>query len=135
MKELQVCQNKAMRNTFIEYYKRQGVHTTDIYSKYKIPNLKTINAVRSVNLVYCIENDLVKNSIEFARFSQSHTYETRSRENLINVRARTNVALNGVISHGITLFNALPANFKNEDFTTFMKSVKKYYFDSYEGEI
>jgi len=134
MKELQVCQNKALRNTFIEFYKHLGVHTTDIYSKYKIPNLKTINSVRSVNLIYCIENNLLKNSIEFARFSNIHTYETRSRHNLMNIRSRTNVALNGVISQGITLFNALPENIKNENFNAFMNSVKKHYFNCYEGE-
>jgi hypothetical protein len=125
----------VIRNLFIEYYRREGIHTADIYKKYKIPNLKIINSVRSVNLVYCIENDLLKNSIEFARVSQSHQYETRTRYNLINIRARTNMALNGVISHGITLFNALPENIRNENFSSFMSMIKKYYFDLYEGEI
>jgi hypothetical protein len=135
LKELQVCQNKAMRNIFNEYYRHEGIHTADIFKKFKIPNLQIINSVRSVNLVYCIENGLLKNSIEFVRVGQSHTYETRTRSNLANIRARTNIVLNGVISHGITLFNALPENIRNENYSSFMNSVKKYYFDFYEGEI
>jgi hypothetical protein len=132
MKELQICQNKVVRNMFLETYRSDvNIHTVDLYRKFEIPTLKIICCVRSVNLIYCLKNKLLQGSIEFTNVGQIHDHATRSRSNLVNRGARTNFALEGVISSGISLFNALPETMRNQNFSQFMKDVTAFYFSAF----
>lgn len=120
--KLQRIQNKIIKS--IEKLPRLTPTATLYIEK---PNVRQFSAIQTILLVQKIKKKMIKSKIEFENINQIQYYPLR---NLMNFRLnffRTERGKKSIQSHGLTQYNKLPIEIRNEDnFRTFKKNVTMY---------
>lgn len=129
--QLQVIQNKAVRNLFWQEYREPNTNTNDLYERHSILRVNNIIKFNSMLMIYKIKNKLIRNHIELSTFRQTHHYNTRRGNDFIIPPARTNILYNSNLVKGLSEYNALPTQLKNEqDPHLFKRSLKSFMSES-----
>lgn len=124
---LQVTQNKAVRSLFWPEYKRNGLNTKQLMSKYKILSIEQLKISDSLLLIRKIRTNMIKNEIMLPTFENIHHYNTRGKSDFVIPKSRLNLLHNSLLIHGLTLYNKLPYNMKREaNFYRFKKAIKDH---------
>lgn len=105
--ELQIIQNKAIRNIFYHDYHVSHLHTNEILKKYKILNVRQLVEYDTTIFFYKIKNNLIKTDFNITRNSDIHNYPTRNRSNIRVTRYNTNYGMFNVYYSGARLYNLL----------------------------
>lgn len=107
LNDLQILQNKAIRNIFHHDYYIEKLHTNEILAKYRILNISQIIRYETTLFFFKIYNNLIKNDFTIIRNHDIHNYPTRNRSNIHTTRCNTNYGMFNVYYSGARLYNAL----------------------------
>jgi hypothetical protein len=113
IEELQILQNKAIRNIFYHDYYIQKLHTNEILTKYKIFNVSQLIQYDTTVFFYKIYNNLVKHNFTITRGTDVHSYPTRNRTDIYITRSNTNYGMFNVYYSGARQFNGLNEHIRN----------------------
>lgn len=112
LENLQILQNKAIRNIFWMEYRTMT--TNDIMKVNKILNVYQLVQFNSLDLIHKLKHNLIKNNIDLPTFKNIHGYETRGRNDFIIPRTRGNILYNSCLAKGLSSYNLLPSHIKQE---------------------
>lgn len=112
LNDLQVLQNKAIRNIFHHDYYSLGLHTNEILLKYRILNVSQLIQYESAVFFYKIYNNLIKRDFTITRRTDIHSYPTRNRSYIHLTRCNTNYGMFNAYYHGARVFNKLSDNIR-----------------------
>lgn len=134
IQELQIIQNKAIRNIFYKDYYIDKLHTNEILKKYKILNVSQIMQFDTTVFFYKIANKLIKTDFNTTRNSDLHDYPTRSRTNIHTTRYNTNFGMFNVYYRGARLYNQLTIALRETpSLNMFKKSLRNHVLDTAVG--
>lgn len=112
-RQLQVLQNKAIRNLFWQEYRDAQTDTNDLYQRHSILKVDKITMFDSMMIIHKMKHGLMKNHIELSTFRQTHNYNTRRGSDFIIPIARTNILYNSSLVKGLSQYNTLPRTLRN----------------------
>lgn len=129
--ELQVIQNRALRNIFyIEYY-INGLNTNEIRRKYKIMNVREQIEMNCMIFIYKVSNKLIKTNHILSRSQDIHEHYTRGRDNINTGPIRTNHMKHNIFVNSSRLFNKLDRMIRNiPSLNVFKRELKKRIFST-----
>jgi hypothetical protein len=131
LEELERFQNKSMRLIFWNDYNINGINTDNLYKKYKILKLRQLVEYESSMMIFKINNDLLKCNIPFRQYTDIHDHETRNRFNFYLPDPRTNYIKKSIMFDGISRFNSLPCEIKeNTTIVGFKRMLKTHILHS-----
>lgn len=113
LQDLQVLQNRAIRNIFFNDYYRDKMSTTEILNKYKILNITRLIEYNTTILFHNILNNKIKINHTTTRNNDIHQHFTRTRSNIHVTKSNNNYGLFSVFNHGARLYNALQPSMKS----------------------
>lgn len=123
--DLQIIQNKAIRNIFYRDYYINNISTDEIYKKHHILKINEMITYETTLFFYKIDNGHAKSSFHLVRSSDIHNHNTRNHSNIRVQKASTNYGLFNVISQGARLFNAIDDYIKhNTTLPQFKKALR-----------
>lgn len=114
LSELQILQNKALRNLFAREYVSDGLSTADLFLKHNILNMNQILQSECASYFYKLIHKLVKSNHIIKYNSEFHSHDTRHNSNIRIPRLHTNYGLFNVFSYSSLLYNRTPANIKQQ---------------------
>ena len=138
-KELQILQNKFIRNIFSEeYYKKnidsmgnKLIHTAELYQKYKILTLEQINIKESAQITHKIMNENIIIDLKIKKNKDVHNYHTRNKNDIHLFKVKTNCKKNGFLHKSAVVFNKLPVAIKStNNYYQFKKLLKNHLLNS-----
>lgn len=125
LKELQVLQNRAIRNILTTDYYVKKKNTQQIRNEQGILSVQNMIKFESVLFFHKILHGTVKNNFTIRRRHDVHNYNTRMRDNIDLSRARTDHSLSNVLNVGATIMNGLHQELRYEtNLNKFKKRLK-----------
>ncbi len=110
MKEMSTLQNRCVKYV-------RGLHwrfsTKQLYNSKNLPIL-VLTQFQTILLVFKIKHDLMRHNLCLQRASEIHSYGTRNRNNFYIHFTSTTRGQKCVLSYGLTLFNGLPPDIRDE---------------------
>ena len=127
LQQLQIMQNKVIRNLFWQEYHRGIVNTASIYRMNNILQVEQLIKYDSNLMIYKIKNNYIRNNMELRTFEHQHSYHTRNRTNFILPNTRLDILRNSMFARGLSEYNSLPQDVKDmqrvQDFKRNMKNM------------
>lgn len=127
LREIHVLLNKSLR-----YVKdlKYNCSTSLLYSKEILPVHKLVD-YEILFFIFKIKNNIIKNNFTLREVSAIHEYPTRYADNYAIPYFRTTGGQSSILYRGLTLFNSLPADLKDElSISLFKKKLKSYLFEN-----
>ena len=113
-RRLQKIQNKAIRNLFWQQYRNPQTRTETLYRTNQILKVNQMIKYNSLTLIHQLRHELIRNHIHLHIFSDLHEYDTRRRNDFVIPLARRNILHNSSLVYGLSQYNVLPNNIKQE---------------------
>lgn len=124
---LQIMQNKAIRSLFWQEYRTGVLNTEGLLRKYGIPNIRQLQTIDSLTMIFKIKHNIVRNDINLPTFESIHGYDTRNRGDFVLPRSRLNLLHNSIFASGLAQYNRLPQDVKREtELFNFKKALKAH---------
>lgn len=121
---LQVTQNNSIRKIFSHEYSVLGLCTAEIMNKFKLLNISQIIQFNKVQMIYKIDNDLMKTNHIINR-ERSHDYGTRNGLNPRLAAFRTMTGKNSIFrSCTLQYIHTLPSILNKPSLNLFKKALK-----------
>lgn len=130
LNDLQVLQNKAIRNIFNIDYFTNNISTNNIFKKYQILNIPQLIQQNTIMFYYKIQNNLLKIEHDTVQNSDIHGYPTRNMNNIRIPRSTNNYGQFNTFKQGARLFNSLDDSIKCiSSLNLFKSKLKKHIID------
>lgn len=131
IERLQIAQNNAIRKLFHYDYNTLNMSTDDIRKKYNILNVAQTIRFNGIQMMYKIDNNLIKTSHTMNR-ERAHNYNTRNRNNPIAPSSRTMTGDKNIYRACTQQYAATsPSITRKNTLNSFKKALKKKIIDSH----